>query len=783
VKKLLVIIFVYLLLLSPALAKYSGGSGTEADPYLIATAADMNSIGANSEDWSSFLKLVSDINLAEYNDTTRYKMASNFNGTFDGQNHLISNLTYLANDDNYRGLFGSIGTTGKVFNVRMQNVNIYLSSTGGVMSGLVGAIAGENKGIIFQCSSTGKVEGSYAVGGLVGKNTGTISQCFSTAEIKGELNVGGLVGYNSSYIDNCYSKGDVSRSNTIGGFVGFNSGIIYNCYTTGYASGNFDVGQFVGDNTGSITHCFDRNSVTKNESTYLNVGWDFVNETANGTDDIWIIDEGVSYPLIMFFSTFVPNVTGMTEAQANAIITDTNLIIGTVTTAYSNTVPEGCIMEQMPPANTLVISGSAVDIVISLGSKYSGGSGTTEAPYLIETPAHLIAIGATSADWSKCFKLVADINMAGFNGTQYKIIGNSTTRFTGTFDGNGHKISNLTYMTTASVDYVGIFGYIADATIKNLGIENINISTEGGEYAGGLIGCGFGTITNCYSTGEIVSIASSYSYVGGLIGFQNSCSITNCYSTISVTSSSSSTSSVSAYAGGLVGYQKYGSITNCYSTGSVTSSTPSYSYAGGLVGRQNNSTSARIEKCYSTGAVFVSGSTIYKGGLCGYKNGSSSVIICCYFLDRAGLNNGCGEPLTDELMKQQGSFADWNFENVWKICDGMNYPRLQWQELLSGDFVCPYGVDFADFAVLAEQWMLGELSYDISPDDGDGIVDFFDFAEFANSWQGDNNQLSGFTSQWLARGQYNADIAPESGDGIVDYQDLATFAKNWLKED
>jgi hypothetical protein len=75
--------------------------------------------------------------------------------------------------------------------------------------------------------------------------------------------------------------------------------------------------------------------------------------------------------------------------------------------------------------------------------------------------------------------------------------------------------------------------------------------------------------------------------------------------------------------------------------------------------------------------------------------------------------------------------------------------------------------------------MLEKLSYDIN---NDGIVNFLDFAVFANNWHGDMNQLFQFVSQWLKPGAHNADIAPApAGDNIVNFIDFALFADNWLE--
>ena len=267
---------------------------------------------------------------------------------------------------------------------------------------------------------------------------------------------------------------------------------------------------------------------------------------------------------------------------------------------------------------------------------YSGGSGTSADPYLIATAADMNSIGANSSDWGKCFKLTADIDMAAYTGTQYKIIGNFSTAFTGTFDGSGYKISHLTYTTTTSTDFVGMFGMTSGAIIKNLGIEDANINADGVYGVGSLIGEQIsGTVTNCHSTGSVISTSSESSYAGGLIGMQCYGAVTNCYSSGKATSYSSSLGY--SYAGGLIGEQYCSTATNCYSTGTAASysssgSFSSYSYAGGLIGRQwGNSTATN---CYSTGAVTSTttcaceSSCSYAGGLIGEQE--VCTITSCY---------------------------------------------------------------------------------------------------------------------------------------------------------
>ena len=219
-------------------------------------------------------------------------------------------------------------------------------STGDVIgdstsSGRVGGICGKNSyvGEILNCSSTGDISGWRAIGGICGENfsaVGNIENCFSTGNIHSNSNTssgfggtGGICGrlenYSSSSnanIVNCYSTGNVycnlSKTNSnVGGICGYSSGgNIINCYAAGQVSGasseiggvcgslfytgNFTAGCFWNTNaTGSsITGIGNRldSGVTgittaqmQTLSTFTNQGWDFVNESANGNDDIWFM--------------------------------------------------------------------------------------------------------------------------------------------------------------------------------------------------------------------------------------------------------------------------------------------------------------------------------------------------------------------------------------------------------------------------------------------------------------------------------------------------------------
>jgi len=409
----------------------------------------------------------------------------------------------------------------------------------------------------------------------------------------------------------------------------------------------------------------------------------------------------------------------------------------------------------------------------SADAKYSGGTGEPNDPYRIATPQDLNNIGNYKEDWNKHFILINDVNLAQYTGTQFKIIGNRTTKFTGVFDGNEHKVWSFTWSSTGR-DYIGLFGYVSLAgQIKNLGMENVDVNAVDGGPVGGMVGENRGAITNCYSTGNV----RGEDCVGGLVGVNDNGTITNCYSISDIagkgfvgglTGSSNWTvtdcysmgmvSGTGDMIGGLVG-GNYGPITNCYSSSSVSG----MSVVGGLVGF-NDPAAPEISSCYSTGSVSggdcvgglvgfnmlcpiincystgnVSGQSNF-GGLVGF-NAMGTVAKSFWDIETSDCNTSSGgTPKTTAEMKTKSTFIDagWDFVNIWDICEGTSYPRLRWQ-IPGGDFLCPYGVDFADFAILASAWRSNpndprwNPACDISKPK-DSVIDELDLAVLCENW-------------------------------------------------
>ena len=286
-----------------------------------------------------------------------------FSGEFDGNNHKISHLTITGGSYlGLFGQLGSgakISNLGLV-DVNITGSDDYVGGLVGTNSGNVtrcystgevngdghvGGLVGKNYGHVRVCYSTGMVSGNRYVGGLVGSNSGGITTSYSIGEVNGDYDVGGLVGENDGHVMVCYSTGMVSGSRCVGGLVGSNNGCVLNCYSTDSVSGKQFVGGLVGSNhEGCVSRCYSTGTVSGNRwgigglvgrgnpglatyclwdiqtsrqttsdggiaktttemqtaATFLEAGWDFIEETKNGTEDIWWILEGQDYPRLIW---------------------------------------------------------------------------------------------------------------------------------------------------------------------------------------------------------------------------------------------------------------------------------------------------------------------------------------------------------------------------------------------------------------------------------------------------------------------------------------------------
>lgn len=302
------------------------------------------------------------------------------------------------------------------------------------------------------------------------------------------------------------------------------------------------------------------------------------------------------------------------------------------------------------------------------------GAGTEGNPYQIANASQLDLVrGYLEA--GVYFKLTADIDLSDYqSGEGWAPIGDSSTPFYGSLDGNGYVITGLT-VNRASQDFAGLFGYIGSGS-SIINIKLIDVSVNGNNNVGGLVGNNAnGQISNSYVTGAV----SGSSNTGGLIGYSSSGQINSSFAEAIVVGSGGNI-------GGLVGNSAYDAINNSFAAGSVTGTT-----AGGLVGYSSGGSIA-----YSYAAGTVSGTQT--GGLIGQifimpgmppmpgmpgmppmpgfppiPMGPS--INSSYYdstaTQQSDTGKGVGKPTGD--MFSQLTYSGWDFANTWYMAENQ-YP-------------------------------------------------------------------------------------------------------------
>ena len=241
--------------------------------YTVTSAEGLKNIAKLvNEQWNLGINitLTADIDLSGI-DWTPIGIDDNhqYTGTFDGNGKTITGLT-VTTSDQYAGLFGRIGSGGKVKNVTLKDVKIESKHD----VGYAGGVAGDSWGTIENCSVSGSVScsGSHSIaGGVVGyQSGGSITGCSSSATVNAGNTAGGVVGGTNSgaTLTACYATGDVTLEsitgggNFVGGVVGSNtSSTLKACYAwgkvTGSGSGTVYVGGVTGSNdVGSLTACY-----------------------------------------------------------------------------------------------------------------------------------------------------------------------------------------------------------------------------------------------------------------------------------------------------------------------------------------------------------------------------------------------------------------------------------------------------------------------------------------------------------------------------------------------
>jgi hypothetical protein len=478
-----------------------------------------------------------------------------FVGTFDGQGYEIRDLFINRPGEDYAGLFGFVDYAGVIQDIGVVNATV-------IGAEYVGGLVGYSHGTVSNSSSTGSVTGNEWVGGLVGQNhNGAVSNSYSSSSVTGDEYIGGLVGWNvlpsSTFpirgtVSNSSSTGSVTGNRWVGGLAGQNTGTVSNSHSCSSVTGYEYVGGLVG--LGDVSDSYFTGSVSGTTRVGGLVGVGLGSNSYYNYDEVLINGENIITRGALFGEDFE-------EWLANGKFLDFN--------------------DRLSQENGYYVVNNVTDF------------------------KQLLAFGQNA---TLKFRLKSDLDLGDEPNFYIPYLA-------GEFDGNGHKISNLSF-NFDFVCSVGLFGYLAfGGNVTDLAAENVNIT--GDENVGGLVGYSRGTVGNSSSTGSV----TGEEFVGGLVGW-NEGTVSNSHfmgtvtgdcvvgglvgangGTVSNSYSSGNVSGINGAVGGLVGANG-GTVSNSYSTASVTSD----NNVGGLVGENggtvsNSSSSGNVTSDHNVGGL------------------------------------------------------------------------------------------------------------------------------------------------------------------------------------
>lgn len=269
-------------------------------------------------------------------------------------------------------------------------------------------------------------------------------------------------------------------------------------------------------------------------------------------------------------------------------------------------------------------------------SAYGAAQGTAANPYMISTASQLQAV---NNDPDAHYRLAGNIDLSGLD---FEPIGNvDAGPFTGSFDGNGYTISNL---TVDSGKYAGLFGYnegqVTDVTLSK-------VSVQGTKYVGGVVAYNdeTGTVSQCEVKSGKIKAADGLSemYVGGVVGYNSGTFEGYSYNGANINADDSSGS---IYAGGIIGYSSSAVSFSADNKGNITAQR---GVAGGIIGYGSK---LNLHSCINFGDVYgrekaagivaaYGNCTVYKCG----NNGDITAVFTAYgiYADRVSNSYNTGK--------------------------------------------------------------------------------------------------------------------------------------------
>lgn len=491
------------------------GSGTQADPFQIATAADMRSLAACTNDESydfkgRWLQVMNDIDFADSAYVPVAVGSNNFNGDFNGAGHQFTSVTYdgTASTDTYVGLFGNIGPQGRVHDLTLQSGTI---KAYGYAAGFAGRVFGQLVRCVNRATiGTTKNPGAAGIAATV-CNGGTVSQCRNEGEVASASthNAGIAIATQAgARVDSCENVAPITAAVAYNaGIVSLNGGTVGRSRNTGTIEGSGNLGGIVAHSLGgdSIVLCENAATVTAT-------------------------------------STAVGGIMGAGSTSTVATVIEQCLNSGAVS---ANGTVGGIVGNGM---KGLVLSdcSNIADVTASRGQNAGGLVGIFEAGAgYTSTMASCENSGTVTG---------ASNNVGGLCG-QFQ----SGAVMTGCRN-SGNVLGAANYVG-------GLAGTFTGTVTRSSNVGNVEADGYG---AGGLGGIGAGVARECFNAGSVTAhgqASSSLGNAGGLWGYAKA-TLQDCYNVGTVTAVT--------LAGGLASREySDGVITGSYNAGTLVSANPS----------------------------------------------------------------------------------------------------------------------------------------------------------------------------------------------------------------
>ena len=554
-------------------AGFAGGSGTEDDPYLISNGSELAYLAQQVNSGNSYenvhFKLTNDIYL---NDTTDWELWGTTGSSSAGKaDTLDGSAIEPTKQDKCDKMDAPIAIP-----VRPAPKTELESDT---LSDALNA-AGQSNTFVSTGSYPWLVD-STTYDGRTAAQSGNYNISFEPADAR-------IAAVNANGVVTGVSAGETTITVTTedGGFTGACAINVYNQAVTGVTIEPSEAELTVGSSTKLTATVLPENASNKNvvysvdDESILSVDQDGnVTGLSAGTATVTVTTEDGGFSASAEITVIPVRVTGVSISPKAASV------------GLGHTIQLTASIKPSNAANKNLSWSVSDETIISVDDQ-----GTVTGLSL-----GTATVTVTTEDGG--FTASAEITVCYAPANTWTAIGTLNKDFCGVFNGDGYAVCGIYINTRNAIQ--GLFGINRHSVIVNLGVAESYIYADS-YWVGGVVGCNYGTVTNCYNTGSVVASGDN---VGGVVGFSDG-TVTDCYNVGSVTGKEN--------VGGVVGYNGYGTsaVTDCYNTGRVNGNRN----VGGVIGFNCSS----ITECYNTGNITGS------NGVGGVIGGSNSSITDCY---------------------------------------------------------------------------------------------------------------------------------------------------------